>query len=153
MRAAGGNADQRIVGFDPRAVDDFRFFDHAHGEAGEIVVALAVHPRHLRRFTAHQRAARLTAALADATNDLLGDTIVQLAGGEVVEEEQRFRALHDEVVDAHGDQVDADGAVAIEFNGEPEFGTDAVGAKIKLERKDTRPNPPNAYLPYRAVLL
>ena len=33
---------------------------------------------------------------------------VKLAGGEVVEEEQRLGALHDEVVDAHGDQVDAD---------------------------------------------
>ena len=32
----------------------------------------------------------------------------QAAGGEIVQEEQRLGALHDEVVDAHRDQVDAD---------------------------------------------
>ena len=36
---------------------------------------------------------------------------VELAGGEVVEEEQRLGALHHQVVDAHGDQVDADRVV------------------------------------------
>ena len=35
---------------------------------------------------------------------------IELAGGEVVEEEQRLGALDDDVVDAHGDEVDADGA-------------------------------------------
>ena len=36
---------------------------------------------------------------------------IELAGGEIVEEEQRLGALHDEVVDAHGDEVDADRVV------------------------------------------
>ena len=50
-----------------------------------------------------------------------------LAGGEVVEKEQRLGALHDEVVHAHGDEVDADGVVAAGVDGQPQFGADAVG--------------------------
>ena len=56
------------------------------------------------------------------------DADVELAGGEVVEEEQRLGALHDDVVDAHGDEVDADGVVAAGLDGELELGADAVGA-------------------------
>ena len=53
---------------------------------------------------------------------------VQLAGGEVVEEEQRLGALHHHVVDAHGDQVDADGVVPAAVDRQPELGAHAVGA-------------------------
>jgi hypothetical protein len=38
----------------------------------------------------------------------LGDIRVELAGGEIVEEEQRLGALHDQIVDAHRDQIDPD---------------------------------------------
>ena len=53
---------------------------------------------------------------------------VEFPGGEVVEEEQRFGALHEHVVDAHRDQVDADRVVAVQDMGELELGADAVGA-------------------------
>ena len=45
---------------------------------------------------------------------------------EVVEEEQGLRALHDEVVDAHRDEVDADRVVAAALDGDLELGADAV---------------------------
>ncbi len=51
---------------------------------------------------------------------------IELAGGEVVEEEQRLGALHDDVVDAHGDQVDADRIELPGFDGDLELRTDAV---------------------------
>src|SRR5690606_9908098 len=75
---------------------------------------------------ADQRASRLAAPLRDATDDgrtLLG---VELAGGEIVEEEQRFGALHDEVVDAHGDEIDPDRVVLSGIDGDLELGADAV---------------------------
>ena len=59
---------------------------------------------------------------ASATADL------QLAGRVVIEEEQRLRALHHHVVDAHRDQVDADGVVAAGVDREAQLGADAVGA-------------------------
>ena len=52
---------------------------------------------------------------------------VELAAGEIVEEEQRLGALHDEVVDGHGDEVDADRVVPAGVDGDLELGADAVG--------------------------
>ena len=40
------------------------------------------------------------------------DVDVEPAAREVVEEEQRLRALHEDVVDAHRDEIDADRVVA-----------------------------------------
>ena len=57
-----------------------------------------------------------------------GDVHVELAAGEVVEEEQRFGALHQNVVHAHRHQVDADGVVPVELERELELGADAIGA-------------------------
>ena len=47
----------------------------------------------------------------------------------IVEEEQRLGALHENVVDAHRDEVDADRVVAIQCERELELGADAVGAR------------------------
>ena len=46
--------------------------------------------------------------------------------GEVVEEEQGFGTLNDQVVDAHGNQIDANCLMLSGFNRDLEFGTDAV---------------------------
>ncbi len=50
------------------------------------------------------------------------------AGRVIVEEEQRLGALDENVVDAHRDQVDADGVVAREREGEHQLRPHAVGA-------------------------
>ena len=100
--------------------------DRADGEAGEIVVAAGVHARHLRGLAADQGAAGLPAALGDAGDDRRALIGIEPAGGEIVEEEQRLGALHDEVVDAHGDEVDADRVVPAGFDGDLELGADAV---------------------------
>jgi ribosomal protein L27 len=48
--------------------------------------------------------------------------------GDVVEECERFAAGADEVVDAHGDEVDADGVEFLRQRGNLQFRADAVGA-------------------------
>ena len=55
--------------------------------------------------------------------------VVELAHREVVEEDERLGALHDEVVHDHRDAVDADGVVAADLRGELQLGADAVGAR------------------------
>ena len=50
----------------------------------------------------------------------------QLAGGEVIEEEQRLGALDDDVVDAHGDEIDADRLVDAGLDRDLHLGADAV---------------------------
>ena len=89
-----------------------RLLDDADDEAGDVVLAVGVEARHLRGLAADQRAAVLAAAARDAGDDLLGDVRRQPAGREVVEEEQRLGALHEDVVDAVVDEVGADRVVA-----------------------------------------
>ena len=110
------------------AVDDRVLLDDADAEAGQVVVAGGIHAGHLRGLAADQRRAGLHAALDDAFDDRLGDVDAELAGGVVVEEEQRLGALHDDVVHAHRDQVDADRVVAAGLDRQPQLGADAVGA-------------------------
>src|SRR4051812_9223917 len=83
----------------------------ADAKAGEIVVARRVHAWHFRRLAADQRAARLPAPGGDRGDHPLGNAALELRAGEIIEEEERLGALHDEVVDAHCDEVDADALV------------------------------------------
>jgi hypothetical protein len=53
---------------------------------------------------------------------------VELAGGEIVEKKQRLGALHQHVVDAHADQIDADAVVPVQLLRQLQLGADAVGA-------------------------
>ncbi len=111
------------------AVDDALALDDTDAEAGEVVVIARVHPGHFRGLAADQRAARLDAALGDAGDDALGHVDGQLAGRVIVEEEQRLRALHDDVVGAHRDQVLADPVVQAGVDREAKLGADAVRAR------------------------
>ena len=128
MRAVGGEAEHHVAGPDAAAVDDFAFFHHAHGEAGQIVFAFGIHAGHFGRFAANQGAAGLFAALGDAFNHIGGARHIELAAGEIVEEKQRLCALHEDVVHAHGHQVDAHGVVNIPFKRQFQLGAYAVGA-------------------------
>ena len=67
------------------------------------------------------------AAVAMPATTCGADLGLELAAGEIVEEEQRLGALHDEVVDAHRDEIDADRVVASGLDGELDLGADAVG--------------------------
>jgi len=124
-----GTIEQLVARHDRAAVDDALLLHHADTEAREVVFALGVHAGHLRGLAADQGAARLLAALRDALDHAGGDPGVELAAGEVVEEEQRLRALHQHVVRAHRHQVDADAVVPVQLEGELQLGADAVGAR------------------------
>ena len=84
-------------------------------------------PGIFRGLAADQGAARFAAAGADAADDRFGDRELKRAGGVIVEKEQWLGAADDEVVDAHGDKVDADAVVPAKGEGELELGANAVG--------------------------
>jgi hypothetical protein len=65
-----------------------------------------------------QGAAGLHAPLDDAGDDAHTDVHREFSGGKVVEKKQRLGALDHDVVDAHRDQVDADGIVAASIDRE-----------------------------------
>src|SRR3546814_1651548 len=84
------------------------------------------------------RSAVLLASVGDAADDGRPSRHVELAGGEIIQEEQRLGALDHEVVDAHGDEVDAHRGVAAGLDRHHELGADPVGGGE--DRKSTRLN-------------
>ena len=87
----------------------------------------AVEPGGFGGFAAEEGAGVGFAGVDEAADDLLDDVGVEVAGGEVVEEEEGCGALHGDVVDAVIDEVGADAGVEAELNGELELAADAVG--------------------------
>ena len=109
-------------------VDDTVAVHDADDAAGEVVVAVDVEAGHLGGLAADQRAAGLPAAFRQPFHDIHHDVRQEFAGREVVEKEERARALHEDVVDAVVDQVAADGVVLADRDGDLELGAHAVDA-------------------------
>ena len=126
MQAGGGEAEQHVAFDDVVGGQQLAAFGRADREAREVVVVAVIHAGHLRGLAADQRAAGLAAAFGDAADDRRALVRIELAGREIVEEEQRLGALHDDVVDAHGDEIDADRVVLAGIDGDLELGADAV---------------------------
>ena len=81
----------------------------AHREPDQVELAGIHGPGVLGHLATDERAPGLPAALGNPLDQLLDVVGVEAAHGDVVEEEERLGTLADDVVDAHGDQVDADG--------------------------------------------
>jgi hypothetical protein len=65
-----------------------------------------VHSWHLGGLPTDKCAARLYATLCDTADHRSGLVNVQMSTSKVVEEVERFRSLHDKIVDRHRNQVD-----------------------------------------------
>jgi hypothetical protein len=85
----------------------------------------------LSGFAAKQRAARLGAGHGYALHDCRDSFRIDLAARDVVGHEQRFGPAHDEIVDDHTDQVEADGVVAIQRLRNGDLGTNPVGGRCQ----------------------
>ena len=131
MRPARGETEHHVARNDGPPVDDPVLLNDTDAESSEVVLALRIHAGHFGRFAADQGTAGHFATFGDALDDVRGDLLVELAASEIVEEEERLGALHQHVVHAHRDEVDADGAVAMEGEGELQLRAHAVGAGDK----------------------
>ena len=100
--------------------------DGADDRAGEVVLAGGVEAGEFGRLAAEKGHAVLLAGLAETGDDLLEDGSVELGGADVVHEEERARALHEDVVHAVVDDVLADGVVLLHHHGDLELGAHAV---------------------------
>ncbi len=129
MQAVRRQTDQNVADLNVLSGDDLVAADCTDDCARKIVLAVGVEARHLRRLTADQSAAVGSACLADALHDPLDDHIFEFAAGQVVEEEERRRTLHCDVVDAVIDQVLPNGVVDAEVERDLELCAHAVGAR------------------------
>ena len=107
-------------------------------EARQVIVALTVHAGHLGGLAAHQRAPRLVATGRNAGDHLTCLARIELPGGEVIQEEQRFGALHHQIVDHHRHQVDADRVMDAGLDRDLQLGAHAVGAGYQNGIDETR---------------
>ena len=127
--AARRQAEDDVALAHELGADHLGTVDDAHHEAGEVVVVRRHDAGVLGHLAAHQRAAAHAAAVGD-TRDDRGDRFgLELADCHVIEEEQRLGAHDHDVVDAHGNEVLANGAVAVEQLGDRKLGAHAVGAR------------------------
>ncbi len=138
MHAAGRDADQHVPGLHLRPVNQFGFLHDAGGESGDVVFAVRVHARHFRRLAADQRAACLAAAFRHAGHDgfHLGGNVV--ADGDIIQEDQRLRALGQDVIDAHGHGIDADRVMLVHGESQLQFGSHAVRPADEHRLADTQ---------------
>ena len=111
------------------AVDQVPARHDADDEPRDIVLAVGVEARHLGGLAAEQRAAVGAARAGQPLDNLHGDVRIQPPGGQIVEEEERVGTLHEDVVDAVVDEVDADRRVHAGHERDPQLGPDAVGAR------------------------
>jgi hypothetical protein len=98
----------------------------ADAKARQVVVTGGVQPRHLRRLTAGEGAARQFAALGNTCHHGGGDLEFEPSGGVVVKKKEGLGPGHQDVVGAHGHQVDPNGVVATQFQGQFQLGAYAI---------------------------
>ena len=126
--AGGVDADEDVALLDQLRAPELVALGDADGEAGHVEVAVRELPRVLGGLAAEQDALGAHAALVDAGDDV-GDLLGHdLADDEVVEEEERHGAAGGDVVDAHRDEVDADGVEPAHAARDLDLGAHAVGA-------------------------
>lgn len=127
MEAGGADPDEKIVGGDGLTIDETAFFDDTDAEAGEIIIVIAVEVGHDRGFTAEEAAIGLNATVGDTANDGFEEGRVVAGHGDIVEEEEGFGAGAEDIIDAHGDEIDPNRGVISSQLGDFELGADAIG--------------------------
>ena len=127
VQAAGLHRDHHVAGAYATGAEQLARLHHSGGGAGDVVVVGVEQAGVLGGLAADERAAGDDAGLGDALDDgrdPLGD---DAAAGDVVGHEERLGAAHDEVVDDHADEVEADRVVHVHQLRDRDLGADAVG--------------------------
>ena len=82
-----------------------------HGKARDVVLVAHVHARHLSRLATDQRTLRLATPVRHALHDRRRHVHTQLRARKVVQEKQRLRTLHKQIIHRHRHEVNADRVV------------------------------------------
>lgn len=101
-------------------------FDSTYCETGEIEIARLVDIRHFRRFATNERASGLPATIGDSCYQSPCALDIEPGSRQIVEKEERRCPLNDEVIDAHGDQINTETIDSVYGDGKQELGTDTI---------------------------
>ena len=135
VQARAGHRHEHVALAHPVRPEDLVGLHHAGHRAGHVVLVRAEQAGVLGGLAADEgaRRPRRTPAAMPCTmrRDALRD---DPAAGDVVGHEQRLGAAHDDVVDDHADQVEADRVVHVERLRDRDLGAHAVGAGRQQRR-------------------
>ena len=126
--AGGSDTDQHIAHFDFGAIDEFGLFYDSGRIARDVVFTVGIHTRHFCRFASYKGTTGLAASFrytADNRLDLRRDVMSHC---HVVQEDERFGSLRQNIVHAHRHGVNTDGVVFVHRKSDLQFGTNAVGS-------------------------
>ncbi len=129
LKAAGREADDDVSGADGLARDELALLHATDDGADEIVFAGGIKAGHLSRLAAEKSHLVLLAGLAETGDHVLELDGIDLGRADVVHEEERLRALNEDVVDAVVDDVLADSVVLVHHRGNLELGADTVSRR------------------------
>ena len=121
--------DEDVSDLDPVGAEQLVTLDHTDGEPDRVEGARCHDPGVLGHLPAEQGGPDLTAPLGHPPDQLGHPVRVDRPDGEVVEEEEGLGPLADQVVHAHGHQVDADGVEPADRLGHEGLRADAVRAR------------------------
>src|SRR3954468_233446 len=127
MSPAACQPKNRVPRSDRFAINYFRLLHGSDRESRKIVFSGWVHARHFGGLAAYESTACPLATGGDTLDDLRGSCNVKFPAGEVIQKEQRFGTLHQNIVHTHRDQVDADRVMAVQLECQFQLRADAVG--------------------------
>ena len=128
MHAVGSQTDEHIAGHNVLAIQNLFLVHHTHREAGKIIFVLGIEAGHLSSLAADQCAACLPTSLGNAGNNLLDPCGIVLAACHIVQEEHGAGAGTYDIVDTHGNTVDANGVVLVHQKCNFQLGANTIGA-------------------------
>src|SRR3954468_6569126 len=126
MSPAACQAKDRVSRSDQFAIYYFRLLHGSDRESRKIIFSGRVHAGHFGGLAAYESTACLLAPGGDTLDDLRGSCNVKFPAGEVIQKEQRFGTLHQNIVHTHRDQVDADRIMAVQLECQFQLRADAV---------------------------
>src|SRR3954467_15707963 len=128
MSAAACQAEDRVARGNILATDDFCFLHSSDSESRKIIFSMRIHAWHFGGFASNESTTCLLATGSNALDDLRGSCNIEFPACEVIQKEQRFGTLHQNIVYAHGNQIDANRIVPVQLECQFELGTHAVRA-------------------------
>ena len=129
VQARAGHPQHHVAGADALRTEHRGILHDPGRGTGDVVLVRLEQARVLGGLATDEGDAGLLAGAGDAADDG-GDALGHdLAGRDVVGHEERLGAAHDDVVDDHADEVEADGVVDVEGLGDGDLGADTVGRR------------------------
>src|SRR3954465_8603314 len=128
MSAAARQAEYRVSWSNVFAIDNLCLLHGSDCESRKIIFSWWIHARHFGGLASNESTPCLLATCGNALDDLRGDCNIKFPAGEVVQKEQRFRTLHENIIYAHGDQIDADRIMPVQLECQFQLRAHAVGA-------------------------